>query len=132
MIFDKTGTLTNGHPEVTNMLLYVPGLVCPQRLFLNLVGLAESVSEHPLGHAIVTFVKERLGVSLPGQTSDFEAVPGKGLRCTVTGLDSCFENKSSNKVIEVNQKNVTFVSTHLTSTTKNLKEASVFKVVWSG
>ena len=129
MIFDKTGTLTNGHPEVTRVLLYLADSVCPQRLFLNLVGLAESVSEHPLGQAIVSFVKERLGESLPGQTSDFEAVPGKGLRCTVTGLDCSFEEKNANKVNKTNQENVILISTQLTSATKSLKDASIFKVV---
>ena len=129
VVFDKTGTLTNGHPEVTNVLLYVSDSVCSQRLFLTLVGLAESMSEHPLGQAIVKLVREKIGEALPGQASEFEAVPGKGLQCTVTGLDSCLENKTGNKITETNQKNVIFVSTLLKSATKDLKEASVFKVV---
>lgn len=126
VIFDKTGTLTTGHPEVTNVLLYISGSICPQWLFLTLVGLAESVSEHPLGEAVVSFVQEGLGGPVSGQTSDFEAVPGKGLRCTVTGIDMSDGDKSSkNNVLP--SKDVMYISSAL-GTGKTLTQDSVFKV----
>ena len=57
-MFDKTGTLTNGRPEVSRSILYVARTVCSAQLFLTLVGVAESNSEHPLGQAITSFAKK--------------------------------------------------------------------------
>ena len=57
MIFDKTGTLTHGKPDVTKVLLFVAESVCPHTLFLAIVGLAESNSEHPLGTAVTNYAK---------------------------------------------------------------------------
>ena len=57
MIFDKTGTLTHGKPDVTKILLFVAESVCPHTLFLAIVGLAESNSEHPLGMAVTKYAK---------------------------------------------------------------------------
>ena len=58
VLLDKTGTLSAGQPEVTLVSLFVPEKVCPSRLFLAIVGLAESCSEHPLATAIVKFAKK--------------------------------------------------------------------------
>ena len=57
IIFDKTGTLTHGKPDVTKILLFVAESVCPHPLFLAIVGLAESNSEHPLGVAVTKYAK---------------------------------------------------------------------------
>ena len=83
-MFDKTGTLTNGKPEVSRSILYIAASICPTQLFLTLVGVAESNSEHPLGQAITNFAKRELGGTLPGHSSDYEAVPGRGLKCRVS------------------------------------------------
>ena len=58
VVFDKTGTLTYGKPEVTHVMLFVAQRVCPHQLFMAIVGLAESNSEHPLGVAITDFAKK--------------------------------------------------------------------------
>ena len=50
------------------------------------MGVAESNSEHPLGQAITSFAKRVLGKQLPGHCLNYEAIPGKGLKCTVSGL----------------------------------------------
>ena len=47
-----------GRPEVSKVMLYVSEAVCSTKLFLSIVGLAESNSEHPLGQAISNYVKE--------------------------------------------------------------------------
>ena len=57
IIFDKTGTLTHGKPDVTKVLLFVAESVCPHTLFLAIVGLAESNSEHPLGMAVTNYAR---------------------------------------------------------------------------
>lgn len=69
MAFDKTGTLTEGKPRMTAFLsLERDGL-------LGNVAALESQSEHPLAQAIVDAVP-----SPRGSVSDFQAVPGLGVR----------------------------------------------------
>ena len=58
VVFDKTGTLTHGRPTVTKALLFVSEAICPHQLFIAIVGLAESNSEHPLGVAVLNFAKK--------------------------------------------------------------------------
>lgn len=69
VVFDKTGTLTHGKPEVSRVVLYVAQAICSKSLFLNLVGLAECNSEHPLGQAITKFAKNVNRLTTPIQPS---------------------------------------------------------------
>lgn len=79
--FDKTGTLTLGQPSVQR--------VQPQNgwsedeLFALTAG-AERLSEHPLGKAVVRDFETRYGRPAPACT-DFEMVPGRGVRAVVNG-----------------------------------------------
>eukprot|EP00112_Aurelia_sp_Birch-Aquarium-sp1_P014020 Seg3.14 transcript_id=Seg3.14/GoldUCD/mRNA.D3Y31 product="Copper-transporting ATPase 1" protein_id=Seg3.14/GoldUCD/D3Y31 len=88
VVFDKTGTITHGKPVVTQTKLFVPSNICSLRTFLAIVGTAESSSEHPLGVAIAQNSKDILESDMLGQCANFEAVPGHGLRCTVSGIHS--------------------------------------------
>ena len=56
VVFDKTGTLTRGKPSVTN-IIDLSGL--GEAEILRLVAIAESGSEHPLGHAVINIAKEK-------------------------------------------------------------------------
>ena len=85
-MFDKTGTLSVGRPEVTRVILFVSDSLCSSKLFTAIVGVAESHSEHPLGGAIVNFARRELGAGLRGECLDFQASPGRGLQCRVTGV----------------------------------------------
>ncbi len=75
---DKTGTLTAGQPKVTDIL--------PSDGFANsllrLAASLEQASEHPLARAVVT---EAEGLTLSPVT-DFEALPGNGLRGRIDGV----------------------------------------------
>jgi Cu+-exporting ATPase len=87
IVFDKTGTLTEGKPEVVSMSqLGNPTDVSPdisKDEILRLAASLERASEHPLGAAIVRKAnEENLTLSEP---SDFESVPGQGVRGTVEG-----------------------------------------------
>jgi P-type Cu2+ transporter len=77
---DKTGTLTLGEPAVTD-LVTVDG--AEEEVLLGLVASAEQGSEHPLATAIVAKAHER-ELELT-ETSDFEAIPGHGLKVTIEG-----------------------------------------------
>lgn len=92
IIFDKTGTLTHGQPRVTD-LYAVDG--ADEEEVLVVAASAESGSEHPLGRAIcehassIPAVRSRLS-----PCADFEAVPGRGLRCTVAGVPVLIGNRA--------------------------------------
>lgn len=81
VILDKTGTITKGEPELTD----VQAEAMEESDFLRLVGAAEKSSEHPLAEAIVSGIKDR-GLELP-EASEFEAVPGYGIRAVVEGKE---------------------------------------------
>lgn len=79
VVFDKTGTITIGKPKVTDMLTY-----CVSEIeFLRIVAAGEKVSEHPLSEAILQQAND-LQVQVP-EVSEFEAVPGKGIKYTLDG-----------------------------------------------
>jgi P-type Cu+ transporter len=92
VVFDKTGTLTKGEPEVTDILgaesrepraeTDEPRATSHDEL-LRLAASLERGSEHPLGEAIVTRAKAE-GLEL-SETTEFEAVPGLGVRGRVDG-----------------------------------------------
>eukprot|EP00118_Oscarella_pearsei_P028212 m.1691 g.1691 ORF g.1691 m.1691 type:complete len:1191 (+) comp7721_c0_seq2:32-3604(+) len=90
VVFDKTGTLTHGKPDVVGIQLFNILSTIRRRLFLSVIGTAESGSEHPLGTAIVEYAKRELGVEVLGRVFDFEAEPGLGLKCTVSHVDEVF------------------------------------------
>ncbi|PNY81683.1 heavy metal translocating P-type ATPase [Deinococcus koreensis] len=96
---DKTGTVTQGRPEVTDVVL-AEGSPLDRDELLRLTAAAESSSEHPLARAIERAAlllplpsRERAGVrgkvsDDPAQSfaaTDFQAIPGYGLRATVEG-----------------------------------------------
>ena len=77
--FDKTGTLTIGRPTVTRI---APADGIREAHVLSLAASIESLSEHPLGQAIVRRAKE-MDVYRERTVQDFEALPGRGARATV-------------------------------------------------
>lgn len=81
LILDKTGTITKGKPELTDVLSIDEAF--DEDTILRLVASAETVSEHPLGSAIVRGAEDR-GLTL-SQPSDFDSITGRGIRATVDG-----------------------------------------------
>ena len=80
VVFDKTGTLTRGEMKVTSIATAEGG---DEDELLRVTAAVEADSEHPIGQAIVTAGRERLG-DLPAVTA-FEAVAGHGVRAEVEG-----------------------------------------------
>lgn len=76
--FDKTGTLTYGAPEVAAVEPFVDGLTAG--VLLRLTAGAESLSEHPLGKAVVRKAKETGQVPTP---EGFQMLPGRGVSAQV-------------------------------------------------
>ena len=59
-MFDKTGTLTHGIQRVSHVVTFVPRTDISLETVLAIAGSAETNSEHPIGAAIVTYVKKVL------------------------------------------------------------------------
>ena len=121
VVFDKTGTLTEGEMELTDVIALdcaptaadgadpeaaadggarleerpdaesdtQPGV--DENDVLRVAASAESGSEHPLARAIVDGAEER-GIDLTDPT-DFENVPGEGIRATIDGEDVLVGNR---------------------------------------
>jgi P-type Cu+ transporter len=80
VVFDKTGTLTKGEPTVTDI---VPASGISEEKLLKAAISIESVSEHPLGQAIMNEGEKR-GLK-PQEVTNFEAVSGFGVKGFLNG-----------------------------------------------
>jgi Cu+-exporting ATPase len=78
VVFDKTGTLTKGEPSVTDIISYNR---FSEESIIQLAASAEKGSEHPLAEAILEKAQQS-NISIP-EAQMFEAIPGRGVRCTV-------------------------------------------------
>lgn len=76
VIFDKTGTLTEGKPKVIDIIWLEKS--CDTKQLLGILLALESKSEHPLAHAVVTYCRSQSVTPL--KLSEFENIPGKGIR----------------------------------------------------
>jgi Cu+-exporting ATPase len=82
IVLDKTGTVTTGRMHLID-LTPAPGVGATE--VLRLAGALEDASEHPVGRAIATGARERLGEpGLPG-VDGFTATQGLGVHGVVDG-----------------------------------------------
>jgi Cu+-exporting ATPase len=88
VVFDKTGTLTKGEPSVTDLKTYND---FTEKDVLTYAGSAEKASEHPLAEAIVNRAQETK--TKLAETENFEALPGRGIKCTVKGRKVLLGNR---------------------------------------
>ncbi len=89
VVFDKTGTLTYGSPKVVD-IESLNG--ASQKDVLRFAATAESVSEHPLGKAIIEQAQnDELTI---GRPKEFSYVPGKGITCKLDGEEVLVGNRS--------------------------------------
>lgn len=80
--FDKTGTLTYGMPEVV-CAVSATSQRTDQELYA-LCAAAESLSEHPLGKAVVRCYRQESG-SMASRPEQFAMIPGQGVQAVVDG-----------------------------------------------
>jgi Cd2+/Zn2+-exporting ATPase len=73
-VTDKTGTLTFGKPQIARVRAF--GKI-GERRFLELLGMAEMNSKHPMSVAIGSYLKDR-GIAPPAP-DEFEESPGYGI-----------------------------------------------------
>ncbi|MFX1496685.1 MAG: heavy metal translocating P-type ATPase [Promethearchaeota archaeon] len=78
--FDKTGTLTEGKLKIFDVLSYNSA---NKQVILTIAASLETLSEHPIGKAIVNQAKE---MNLEFQSvDDFEVIKGKGIKGKING-----------------------------------------------
>ena len=78
IVVDKTGTVTEGKPVVTDI-----DTDMNETEFLALAAGLENGSEHPLAEAILSYVRQQNIV--PSEMTDFQSVPGKGVKAKQNG-----------------------------------------------
>lgn len=88
VIFDKTGTITKGEPSVTDIITLNDST---EERLLQLAASGETGSEHPLGQSIVKAAEAKDLELL--KASEFEAVPGKGVRAIIDGQTVLLGNR---------------------------------------
>lgn len=89
VVLDKTGTLTFGNPEVTGVHP-APGVT--SETVLMAASIAERLSEHPLGKAIL---KKASQVSLSSiEPERFDYIPGRGIICSTDGEEIMVGNRA--------------------------------------
>lgn len=108
VVFDKTGTITYGAPKVIQLKIVVEGNKMPRSRLMAIVGTAENNSEHPLGAAITKYCKQELGTESVGTCTDFQAVPGCGIRCQVSNTEALLKQADSDSE-DNNQRNSVLV-----------------------
>ncbi len=112
---DKTGTITSGEPRVTDL---IPNLDVSEEELLRMAYALERKSEHPLARAILMLAQDREidrpSAGNPGspEVTEFEAVPGNGLRGklgddVLTGGNLAFISESASVSDEMKQRAVT-------------------------
>lgn len=80
LLVDKTGTLTLGQPKITDVISLNE---LSKSEILSLTASAERYSEHPLAEAVRVMAQDE-NISLK-DTTDFESIPGMGIRAKVNG-----------------------------------------------
>lgn len=101
IVFDKTGTLTKGKPEVTDFITLKTE---SERDIMSYAYAVENLSEHPLSHAIVKFIKSKNDFQV-FETIGFNNIEGKGISGEVSGKEIVLGNKSLMEESNVNFSN---------------------------
>lgn len=82
VVVDKTGTITIGKPTLVD----VQNLsTLKDNEIISILASLESKSEHPIAHAIVSYVKEK-NLDLK-EVSDFTSIQGKGIRALINNVE---------------------------------------------
>lgn len=90
LLVDKTGTLTEGKPTVSAIEKNQESSYSEEDILQYIISL-NTLSEHPLAEATVSYGKEKNSTALP--TEDFQSVTGKGVKGVVNGKNTALGNE---------------------------------------
>jgi Cu+-exporting ATPase len=68
--------------------MFVKPQLCSLARVLTVVGISENNSEHPIATSVVKSITKLLSIDPFGTCSNFQAVPGCGIRCTISNIQS--------------------------------------------
>lgn len=124
VVLDKTGTITAGKPTLTDVLPLGVWHRRPDDLLTIVAAAAERDSEHPLAAAIVAAAAEKADVADVAelaQTTDFQAIAGRGVTARVTfrGLPHTVAVGNTDLIddLDVNMPDVTSDTSEIASET---------------
>ncbi len=100
IIFDKTGTITDGILSVNK--IFTNNI--SEEKFISILNSVESKSEHPIAKAIMDYAK-RINAQLLN-ISDFEIIPGKGLKAKLNDYTILAGNESLMRDSKVDLSNL--------------------------
>lgn len=88
IVFDKTGTITTGNLNVTSVSHFSP---FTEEEFLHFAVSVESLSEHPIAKAIVSYSTQK-NIN-PSRINNFKSITGFGTQGDVNNRHICIGNK---------------------------------------
>ncbi len=121
LMVDKTGTLTEGKPELTDVIAADDGM--DEAEVLSLAASLERGSEHPLAEAILAGAESRGAVLY--ETTDFEAIPGRGVRGRVAGRAVVLGNLALMRVLDADLGEIVGASERLQEAGKTVMFVAV-------
>ncbi|WP_262316894.1 heavy metal translocating P-type ATPase [Lacticaseibacillus parakribbianus] len=87
-VFDKTGTLTKGETAVSDVVVFTGS----KDDLLAQTAALESLSDHPLGRAVIeAATRRKLNLNL--ELTDHQTIRGQGVTAKVAGVDVCAGNE---------------------------------------
>ncbi|MDT2759123.1 heavy metal translocating P-type ATPase [Enterococcus xiangfangensis] len=87
-VFDKTGTLTKGATAVSNIKNYTND----EELSLALVARLETLSDHPLGRAVINYATEKKLAFQQLAIKNNQTIKGQGIVAEIDGHEVCAGN----------------------------------------
>ncbi|MGX7205570.1 heavy metal translocating P-type ATPase [Enterococcus pingfangensis] len=87
-VFDKTGTLTKGTTAVSNIKNYTND----EELSLALVARLETLSDHPLGRAVINYADEKKLAFQQLAIKNNQTIKGQGIVAEIDGHEVCAGN----------------------------------------
>ena len=85
VVLDKTGTVTTGRMTLVDVLVAEGGAGPSADEVLQFAGALEHASEHPIGSAIASGARDRLGVDRLPAVEQFSSTQGRGVSGVVEG-----------------------------------------------
>ena len=82
IVVDKTGTLTRGKPEVVSIQNITDK---SENEIMGIIASLENKSEHPIAHAIVSYVNEKAIKIIA--VDNFEMIKGRGVKGIIDGVE---------------------------------------------